>query len=386
MEEMIRPRLYGDSVKWAAIIDYVRQAGLDTSLELLRSDNINFTFDSGTNTILTQKSSRIKNLDDLIAICKIDLDKWLVDKHTVNSWEQNSNEKGITTLHQVKAFLRMRGLEKPDDNWTTKWLDNLSKQVSKLPDLKPKLSQNNPILVTLSDLHIGAIIQDDRVVEDYNVNVCVAKLDKIAQYANETRRPIHIAILGDLIESFTGKNKQDTWKQIELHGAKVALTAFDVLYSFFSSLHNLQAVYLIGGNHDRITDDKKDDNQSQVAELLYGMFKRMTSLPIEYDPLILQKSIDGISYLFMHGDKLIKNKNAAEIVLNYGKPNEFNLLVSGHKHNRIIRQDKVKFRDITIPSIVTGSGYERDHNWDSLSGFVMVESLNGTPKIIDFPL
>jgi UDP-2,3-diacylglucosamine pyrophosphatase LpxH len=390
MVECIRPRLYGDTIKWAEIIESVRAIGLDESLKLFeetsRLKDANVTFDTQNNTLTSSKSERIKNLDDLILLTNLDTDKWEVERHTVNSWEQNSVERGLVTLYQVKAFLRLRGLEAPDQTWTTKWLNALVKDIPKLQPIKLGSNTNQPLVVVISDLHIGAIMQGDRLIEDYNVNICVEKLEQIASYVNAKKQPVYIVMLGDIIESFTGKNKQDTWKQIELHGAKAALTAFDVLWHFLSSLHSLKGMYLIGGNHDRITDDKKDDNQSQVMELLYGMFKRMTTVNVEYDPLILTPMIDDIQYLFMHGDKLIKKKNAAEIVLDYGEQTLFNLLVSGHLHSRIVRQDKLRFRDITVPSIVTGSNYEMSKNWNSLSGFITIESLDGKPIITDIPL
>lgn len=57
------------------------------------------------NRELLSKSERIKTLKALLNECKVDLDVWRVETHTVNSWEQHSTQRGLVTLFQVKAQL-----------------------------------------------------------------------------------------------------------------------------------------------------------------------------------------------------------------------------------------------------------------------------------------
>jgi len=75
------------------------------------------------------KSIRIKNLDDLIAVCEIDLNEWIVERHIVNKWEvgrrdekvdlsfnhgaitgkkKDSGRIFVEPLYQVKAWLIKR--------------------------------------------------------------------------------------------------------------------------------------------------------------------------------------------------------------------------------------------------------------------------------------
>ena len=64
-----------------------------------------FTEDSGGATVEVIDSTRIKTLEQLLEECKVDMKVWKVDSYTVNKWEQNSNEQGITPLFQIKARL-----------------------------------------------------------------------------------------------------------------------------------------------------------------------------------------------------------------------------------------------------------------------------------------
>lgn len=62
--------------------------------------------------IESPRSENIRNLDELIKACKINLDEWIIDRHVVNKWEVGvkSKEVGVVVqpLFQVKAWLRRR--------------------------------------------------------------------------------------------------------------------------------------------------------------------------------------------------------------------------------------------------------------------------------------
>lgn len=380
MDEMIRPRLYGDTQKWALIIDTIRELGLETTEKRLFADT-GFEFDSQTNTIQSKKSKQITTLEELLTEAKVDLEEWEVERHIVNRWSEFS---------QVKAWLKRKGLAAPDNSFTEKWLDLFTeklKKTSKLGVTGKNWETTDTEVVILADLHVGAVMKDSKLIPDYNVKILEAYLEKIALQVNAGGKRIHVVILGDFIESFTGKNKKDTWKNIELHGMEAVLTTFDLLYHFFSSIHNLEKVYMISGNHDRITDDGESDPYGNVVLGLHGMFKRTSSLPVEYDPLIMSNEIDGIQYIFTHGNYLKKKNNAAEIVIDYGNKDLFNLIIGGHLHSRMVSADKLKLRDITAPSLITGTPYEERNNWNSLAGYLRIHNNGeGKPVVVDVPL
>lgn len=72
--------------------------------------------DETTNEMdLESKSSRIVSLDQLLEYCKVDLDEWVCEKHTLNKWEIGAKmEDGLIAvepLFQVKAYLKRRNLK-----------------------------------------------------------------------------------------------------------------------------------------------------------------------------------------------------------------------------------------------------------------------------------
>lgn len=385
---MYRPRLYGKI--WPQLIKLIYDITPQVALDLLSSNKISF---DSKNNLLESDGASIKNIDELLSYSKTNVDKWDVERHIVNKWPTTAKNKDGELIQkanwQVKAWLRLKGLERPDKSWTDKWVTEFINSINN-PIPKPIVKQatGGSVIVVIADTHIGAITHNLKVVEDYNVDKCEQSLNKVAQYVNDKypNKEVIVFHLGDIIESFTGGNKPDTWKQIELHGAKVALKAYDILDRFFSNLVHFKRCYFLGGNHDRITDSKDQDNESQVVELLHGFFKRFGRWETEYDPLLLTTNIDNINYILEHGDNKITKTDPARIILDYGNTNYFNCIISAHEHKRRLVHDAANFRQIVAPPIVTGNEYSQRNGWNSLPGFLCIESLNNKPLITDVPL
>lgn len=66
-------------------------------------------------TLEAAKSGRITTLEELLDFCQVDRNVWETERHTLNTWEgfskDNDGNPVVTTLHQVKAYLRRRVLE-----------------------------------------------------------------------------------------------------------------------------------------------------------------------------------------------------------------------------------------------------------------------------------
>lgn len=362
-----RPRL-PDISSWKKVIDIIKEIGPDELISILKSSDRKVEFNSKNDTI-QYMGSRVTNLDDLKEHGKINTDKWEISKYIENFWGNDLNPNW-----QVKAWLQRKGLEEPDKSWTKKWLDELIDDME-LPEVPISKLKKDPIVVVIADLHIGVINRDDRVVPTYNKEVCFETVISAMDYVNEhfPDRPVHLMVLGDLIESFTGKNHKGTWKQIELHGAKAAFAAFDVLKAGIKRLDNFQKLYLISGNHDRVTAHREADEEGQVTELVYGIFKRITNIPVVYDPMVLSVNIDDIQYIMLHGHQSLAKKKAAEIVQQYGSSDCFNLIMNGHKHHKEFIEDTYKARYIRHPSIVTGTPFSLRIGENSRSGFAIHE-------------
>jgi UDP-2,3-diacylglucosamine pyrophosphatase LpxH len=245
---------------------------------------------------------------------------------------------------------------------------------------------------SLADLHIGAHVKDLINTPDYDITIIAKKLNQAAQEINaENNKENHIFILGDLIESFTGLNHINSWKSLELHGANVLILAYELIIGFLESIQNLECVYLVAGNHDRITSNNKEDQDGDIAKIIaYFLSKKMK---IQFHSRVLSVVIDNINYILHHGDKIFAKGDVADIILAHKKGDCFSVVLSGHLHTRgkkerstqIVADDK-KYRAYINPSIFTGNQYSEDLGFTSVAGYYSFENRNNLPRLFDNPL
>ena len=82
---------------------------------------------------------------------------------------------------------------------------------------------------------------------------------------------VHVHLLGDLIESFTGLNHKNSWKGLDkgMFGVS-AVKLFVKLFKkhFLDKIINLGSIKMVAGNHDRVTSDSSEDVDGGAAELV----------------------------------------------------------------------------------------------------------------------
>jgi hypothetical protein len=382
--KLFRPKLPRTEA-WKQVIDVIREEGPKRALSLLTE---RMQYEDGETELIKQEYGKvysqsriIKTQDDLKEVIDFDEDKYRVTKGYNKSWgvsakSADGNSFIYNTNYAVTLEWKLRGLERPDTSWTDAWLKEFCKGV-RFPEIEYRDNSLRPLVVALGDIHIGAITEGDELVPDYNKEIAEQSLIKLATYINNMfpDRDVYYMIGGDIIESFSGKNHKNSWKTLELHGAKAALHAFDLLYKLFQSTKGFKKAFLVGGNHDRISSSNEDDTRSQVAELVAGMFHRTSNVDIEYDSLYIATEIDGIRYILHHGDKRLSSKNGAEMVLDYGDSTKYNVIIGFHKHKLEVIEDTLKYRKITVPPIVKSTEFAKEIGAHSPSGFAAIEAM-----------
>jgi len=247
------------------------------------------------------------------------------------------------------------------------------------------------IVAVIADLHIGSRVEDLNVTTDFNLDILKQRLTSVAEKINKIgAKHVKLAILGDLIETFTGLNHKNTWQSIDfgMYGAKVVKTTIELMMEFFGMIHNLEEINGIGGNHDRMTSDNREDTKSQVAEIIFYMLEKLYGhvIKFKYSPLVIHKEYDGISYLFTHGDKKVI-RNGLEGMIEHGDPGNFNLILQGHWHTRQTKADHPKYKWLSCPSIFSGNWYSESNGWQTQPGFLICWNDGyDIPLIQDVPL
>ena len=261
-----------------------------------------------------------------------------------------------------------------------------------------QIKKGKIIVVSLADLHIGAYVDNLIKTKTFSIGTIIELLEKSVTIINEyNAKEVHVRILGDLIESFTGLNHKNSWKGLQkgMIGAEVIKFATKILHeNFLSKIINLDTVSIIAGNHDRVTSAKDEDTDGDAANLIaWGL--EMVGYNVEFNPFVISTVIDGINYIDLHGHDLISRKSTKDICWDYGKQGYFNFIREGHLHSIIeklsvnqsskfqtIKDDAIDHRRMNIPSFFTGNSYSERLGYTSNSGFIIsYNNGNGIPNV-----
>jgi len=303
-------------------------------------------------------------------------------------------------------------IEDHDINWSEIHAQ-LEKVVEARPPVKMKLRRvtgNETAVVTTADFHLGAYVDDLVRSEKFNIAVLIDRLEKCADIINSWGvQNLHVALLGDFIESFTGMNHRNSWKGLDkkLIGMGAVQLCFTVLTDhFLYRINNLKGVYIVSGNHDRVTSDNTEDTKGEVADMLAWLIDREIGdrIKVKYHPMVITEVIDGIAYILTHGHHRFSSKDLNSILFQYGVQGIYNVMVQGHLHSRmqkraksqkafvasdvqVVQDDQSEHRMVTCPPIFTGNFYSESNGWTSSAGFYLFQNNGqGKPNMHDFSL
>jgi hypothetical protein len=258
-------------------------------------------------------------------------------------------------------------------------------------------------VVKLADLHLGAYVDNLIRTKNFSIDILANKLYDAATEVNKRGYSVvHIHILGDLIESFTGLSHKNTWKGLDkaMVGAEAVKLVVKILHdNFLSRIKNLGEVKVVAGNHDRVTSDNKEDVQGGAANLVcWGL--ELIGYRIEFNPLVITHVVDGICHILTHGHHNISKKSTKQICWDYGVQGMYNLICEGHLHSIIqklnvnqrdsyqtIKDDAVDHRRINCPSFFTGNFFSESLGYTSESGFIITENNGkGVPNVFYYAI
>lgn len=334
---------------------------------------------------------RITTLDQAIKFFDVDTKLWEVDSWVANSWDS-----GETTNYQVKLKLVPRKATSID-------IEELKQQYAEsVKELQPRsVKGKNTGILVLADLHVGAKVKDLQITEDYSYDIIVSRLDQAARHINQFQyEKVELVLLGDFIESFTGLNHSNTWQELEYqgHGSNAVILAYQMIRDFLDKIHNLKAVSIVSGNHDRTTIKTELDPKGGVAQIIAFMLNNTCKfVRVTWDPMLISKEIDGIQYILTHNHLGVSKNDMSKVFWEYGVQDKYNVLLGGHWHSRRKKRlyqqvdevawDQANYRSITVAPIFTGNFYSESNGWTSSSGITIIENNGaGKPNVYDITL
>lgn len=352
----------------------------------------------------------IRSVEEAMAAVGADPDKWEVYHYESTVWSVTAFKLDGFPLHKnnyrnhIKLRLKKASIE-----------DVIDKLLASLDKVKPRDIVSFPTageiaVLNVADFHLGAEIKNLVRTEDFSVDILIMYLHEVAEKINRRQfSGVHVNMLGDFFESISGLNHPDTFKGLGLgmYGANLFILA-DKIFSehFLSRINNLRSVNIVGGNHDRLAADKKQESTSEGAGILaYLLQKTLPSIEITYHHSILVKIIDGIQYILFHGDTGVAKQDAAKVILDYGEPGRyFTCLISGHRHTReykrtfkthvntykdvtYVEMDEMRYRKYQIASLFTGNIFSENLGHASTAGALVVwNNGRGKPETWDMCL
>lgn len=353
------------------------------------------TFDATSDTAVhTYKgNSSITSLTEAIEFFDIDTSVWDVDRYTCNSWDTQGKSE-VLTMYQIKVHL----VRKPEPVDLESIQAHLLEQVE--PYIVPFTNGEGVGILVVSDLHIGAKVEAIGNTPAFSVKDVIRRLNALAEITNDKGyEEVHICLLGDFIESFTGLNHPSTWKELEPegYGVNVVVGAYQILKKFLMQVNNVDSVSIVSGNHDRTSVKMQGDPQGSIAGLLAFMLKENTPLVINHSALLLTLEADSIFYILTHNHYNISKGDMGKVFWEYGKQGLYNVLLGGHWHarkgKRVYKQieekqlDQANYRQIAVAPLFTGNFYSESSGWNSTAGFTLIENNgHGKPNVFEYIL
>lgn len=267
-------------------------------------------------------------------------------------------------------------------------------------DKTVKLSYNNSkkfdyqhITLCLSDLHLGVELFENYNRIGYNTDDFIEIIKKIVDRVNSYRsKSVSLVIAGDIIHSWTGNMHEGMFKDMDKYmlGTKGAFKIIEILEEhLIGKINNLIEVISVSGNHDRYSDNYKQDPEGEIAEMIMRIIERdyrgNKNLKFYHDNYLLSKQLSDWNLILLHGNTRTENKQEG-LIHDYGKPGMFNLILSGDKHTRGCLFDTSYSRHVRIPSIYTGDNYSTKSGYSSTPGCLIIHSEFGIPQITDYTI
>lgn len=253
----------------------------------------------------------------------------------------------------------------------------------------PKSEDGSGIgLVDFSDLHTGAVLKyaiETVKTLPFDLEILTRYMDDAAAMVNAYNfKKLHVFLPGDLVESFTAFNHRDTWRHIQANQGGVVILAYNVLKRLLQNLNNVERVYMVEGNHDRMVAQKEGNTRKGVAELIAFFLSENSGLNIDYHPFLTGTEIDGAFHMMTHGDHKPFAKN--DFWFRYGRQGMYNVLRTGHFHGFNVLRQTNETLHYQCPSIFPGNFFSESIGFDAVPAITIVTHTAGVPRIDYRPL
>ena len=268
------------------------------------TDGLTVEGDKGVLSAIVKDNPR--TLEELVAVCGIDLLVWTVDRWVANKWESVRGDATVP-LFQVKAWLSRN---RPLLDATTRIKAMIDDAKNKMPS-RPRRSKARvgtyALEVSIPDLHLGKLAWSPETgYADYDLKIAVevyeAALEALIQRTRGFAfQRILFPIGNDLFHSDTkqGTTTRGTPLDTDSRYHKAFLTGRRLITRAVDRLRGIAPVdvYVVAGNHSVVSE-------FQLGDSLECWFHKTDDVVIHNAPCSRKYAEFGANMiLYTHGDK-----------------------------------------------------------------------------------
>jgi hypothetical protein len=329
-----------------------------------------------TGEIVINSKEEIKDLDDLIAKCKIDTEVWEITKYVQNYWGNVQSPH-----YQVKAWLSRKNEEKLFQDNFISFLENY--KPSSLNVTAPKFDLKKPngcLIINKQDSHLDKLdIGGDNNIED-RFNGFIEKVNIILDQASLSSNLTDIMyIIGsdEFNSEFTGTTTKGTPQKniLPYYDSFQAICDHEicVINLLLQEGANVDVIF-VSGNHDEYVG-------WHLASWLKAYYKNESRVFFDISPRYRKYVSYGSSaIMFNHGDAIKPAKLAHIFPIEYKDEwsNHDNFYVfTGDKHHEMsLDFNGIKFYQLPAFSKARST-------WDDKNGYITTKG-EITGFLIDF--
>lgn len=337
------------------------------------SKQVKTTDEQSDNTrVLTARSANITSLNELLSYSKVDLSKWKVSRHIINTWEVTTGEGKTYTNYQVKAWLDLRQQESVED-LIKEFKQQAEGYAPRYPKFNRVKKEGGKLLeISIPDFHLGQLSWGKETGrQNYDVKIAYQLFIDAVEYLLEHTATYNIdrvvfPIGNDYFNvnsalnttaNGTPQDEDCRWQKSFTYGREMAVEAIDRI----AHIANVDVI-IIPGNHDY-------EKSFYLGEVLSAWYRNTDQVNVNNSPMTKKYYDYGNTLLgYIHGNK-IKHTDLPLIMATdvpdkwaRAKYKEFHTAHFHHKSEIEVRQVRVS----TLPSLVPVSAWTANSGYDHL--------------------
>jgi predicted phosphodiesterase len=322
-----------------------------------KSANVVFSGDKGE---AESVDSKVRTLEDLLAMCQVDEELWAVERYVVNKWEVAFSDKKNEELYQVKAWLVRKkaavDLKKILEQFVIR--AESKAPIFKIPARKT-LNTGRLLEISIPDVHLAKLCWPKETrFEGWDIKLSPEGYKDAAYSLLETARSglperILLPIGNDFFNSDNiqgtttagtpqSQSEDSRWQKTFETGCELLTEVIETLATEFPV-----DVVVVPGNHDY-------ERCFYLGQYIKAWFKNHANVTVDNSPTQRKYYVFGQNLLgFTHGNEE-KHDKLPMIMANEQKENwsktKYREIHLGHLHQEIVKEfSGVKVR--VIPSL-----------------------------------